>query len=110
MRQRGTFQPNFTTFGTNIAFPDKKPAEKKAPLFGAFKNGDPLHTGHNKCIGARNGTSEEQYMEEMEQDPVQYRKNVSTNVWRGVTNGQTMMNSTTINNARNINKERSAIF
>ena len=27
--------------------------------------------GHNKCIGVRNGTSEEAYIEEMEEDPVQ---------------------------------------
>ena len=49
-------------------------------------------------------------MEEMEQDPVQYRKNVSTSIWKGVTNGQSMMNSTTLNNFRNVNKERSSIF
>lgn len=87
MRQRGTFQANFTTYGTNIAFPEKSQSAKKQPLFGAFKNGDPLKTGYNKCIGGRNGTTEEAYMEEMEQDPVKFRKNVSTNVWRGVTNG-----------------------
>ena len=79
-------------------------------MFGPFKPGDPLHTGHNKCIGARNGTSEEAYMEEMEQDPVQYRKNVKSDMWRGVTNGQTMMNSTTLNNFKNVNRERSNIF
>ena len=79
-------------------------------MFGAFKAGDPLHTGHNKCIGARNGTSEEAYMEEMEQDPVQYRKNVKSDMWRGVTNGQSMMNSTTLNNFKNVNRERSNIF
>jgi len=87
VRQRGTFQASFTTYGTNIAFPEKSQSEKKQPLFGPFKNGDPLKTGYNKCIGARNGTSEEKYMEEMEQDPVKFRKNVTTSVWRGVTNG-----------------------
>ena len=66
--------------------------------------------GHNKCIGVRNGTSEEAYIEEMEEDPVQYRKNVTTSIWKGVTNGQTMMNSTTLNNARNVNHERRNIF
>ena len=69
-----------------------------------------MHTGYNKCIGGHGRTSEEQYLEEMEQDPVQYRKNVTTNIWKGVTNGLTMMNSTTLNNARNINRERKNIF
>ena len=110
MRQRGCFYPSFTTYGTNITFPEKKAEVKKQPLFGAFKKGDPLHTGHNKCIGARNGTSEEAYMEEMEVDTVQYRKNVKTDTWRGVTNGQSMMNATTLNNFRNVNRERSNIF
>lgn len=59
VRQRGTFQPNFTTFGTNITFPEKKPAVKKPALFGPFKQGDPLHTGYNRCIGARTGTTED---------------------------------------------------
>ena len=110
VRQRGTFYPAFTTYGTNIAFPEKKADVKKQPLFGAFKNGDPLKTGYNKCIGGRNGTSEEQYLEEMEQDAVQYRKNVSTSIWRGVTGGQSMMNATTLNNTRNVNRERGNIF
>ena len=66
--------------------------------------------GHNKCIGGRNGTTEEAYIEEMEEDPVQYRKNVTTSIWKGVTNGQSMMNATTLNNARNINVERRNIF
>ena len=29
VRQRGCFFPNFTTYGTNIAFPEKKREEKK---------------------------------------------------------------------------------
>ena len=49
-------------------------------------------------------------MEEMEQDPVQYRKNVKSDMWRGVTNGQSMMNATTLNNFKNVNRERSNIF
>lgn len=110
VRQRGCFYPSFQTFGTNIAFPEKPREIKKQPLFGPFKKGDPLHTGWNKAIGGHGRTSEDQYVEEMEQDPVQYRKNVTTNVWRGVTNGLTMINSTTLNNARNINKERASIF
>ena len=69
-----------------------------------------MKTGYNKCIGAKNGTSEELYMEEMEQDPIQYRKNVRQDVWKGVNNGRTMMNATTLNNYRNINRERANIF
>ena len=76
MRQRGCFYPNFTTYGTNITFPKKTPEPKKQPLFGPFKKGDPLHTGYNKTIGGHGRTSEDAYMEEMEQDLVQYRKNV----------------------------------
>ena len=70
VRQRGTFYPTFKTYGTDVIFPDKKKAEKKEPLYGVFKAGDPLKTGHNKCIGGRNGTTEEQYLEEMEQDKI----------------------------------------
>ena len=110
VRQRGTFGPNFATYGTNIAFPEKKTPSKQQPLFGPFKKGDPLHTGYNKAIGGHGRTTEDMYLEEMEEDNVQYRKNVSTNVWRGVTGGQSMMNSTTINNQRNINRERANIF
>ena len=54
------------TFGTNKYFSEKKPIEKQPPLFGAFKPGDPLKTGYNKCIGGRNGTTEEKYIEERE--------------------------------------------
>jgi hypothetical protein len=110
VRQRGSFQPNFTTFGTNIAFPEKQKDLKKQPLFGPFKQGDPLHTGYNKCIGRRNGTTEDAYVEEMEEDPVKYQRGPAKDIWRGVTNGQTMMNSTTMNNARNINRERRNVF
>ena len=110
VRQRGCFYPSFSTYGCNIAFSEKKPAPKKEPLFGPFKNADPMHTGFNKTIGGHGRTSEDQYLEEMEQDPVKYRKNVKTDIWRGVTNNRSMMNSTTINNFRNVNKERANIF
>ena len=79
-------------------------------MFGPFKKGDMLKTGHNKCIGGRNGTTEEAYEEEREQDPVKYRKNVKADMWRGVTNDLSMMNATTLNNIRNINKERKNIY
>ena len=79
-------------------------------MFGPFKKGDMLKTGHNKCIGGRNGTSEEAYMEEMEHDPVEYRKNVKADIWRSVTNDQTMANVTMLNNFRNVNVERGNMF
>ncbi len=100
----------FLRFASLVAFPEKPTPAKQQPLFGPFKKGDPLHTGYNKAIGGHGRTSEDMYMEEMEEDKVQYRKNVTTNVWRGVTGGQTMINSTTINNFRNVNRERSNIF
>ena len=46
----------------------------------------------------------------MEQDPVQYRKNVTTSIWKGVDNGFSMMNATTLNNARNVGRERKNIY
>jgi len=69
-----------------------------------------LKTGHNKCIGGHGRTTEDAYMEEVEEDPVKFHKNVKADIWRSVTNGQTMMNATTLNNARNINRERANIF
>ena len=66
VRQRGTFYPNFSTYGTNIAFSEKKPEVKKQPLFGPFKNADPMHTGYNKCIGGNGRTTEDQYIEQMD--------------------------------------------
>ena len=66
VRQRGTFYPTFTTYGTNIAFPEKKAEVKKQPLFGPFKKGDMLKTGYNACLGGHGRTTEDQYVEEME--------------------------------------------
>ena len=59
VRQRGTFGPNFSTFGTNLAFKDKPTPAKGQPLFGPFKKGDPLHTGYNKAIGGHGRTTED---------------------------------------------------
>lgn len=79
-------------------------------MFGPFKNGDLSKTGYNKTIGGHGRTTEDQYIEEMEQDKVMYRKNVKTQIWKGVTNGQTMYNATTLNNFKNVNQERRNIF
>lgn len=64
VKQKGTFFPHHKTYGTDKEFPEKKPSVTPQPLFGPFKDGDPLKTGYNKCIGGRNGSTEEQYLEE----------------------------------------------
>ena len=66
VKQRGEFFPHKKTYGTDRTFPEKRPTVVEPPLFGSFKAGDPLKTGYNKCIGGRNGTTEEKYMEEQE--------------------------------------------
>ena len=66
VKQRGEFFPHKKTYGTDRTFPEKRPSVVEPPLFGSFKAGDPLKTGYNKCIGGRNGTTEEKYMEEQE--------------------------------------------
>ena len=100
------------TFGTHVQFPNKKIPDRKTPLFGPFKSGDPLKTGYNKCIGKRNGTSEEAYMEEMEQDPL-YKTSYSAKKpsvpWVDVSAGKSMMNSSTLHMLRNVNKERAYV-
>lgn len=110
VRQRGCFYPNFSTYGSSIAFPDKKLPAKQPPLFGPFKHGDPAHVGHNKTIGGHGRSSEDQYMEEVEEDQVKYQKNVKKPIWKDPTNSLTMMNDTVVNNMRNINKERAVVF
>lgn len=110
VRQRGCFYPTFSTYGSSIAFPDKKISGKQPPLFGPFKHGDPAHVGHNKAIGGHGRSSEDQYMEEVEEDTVKYQKNVQKPIWKDPTNALTMMNATVINNMRNVNKERSVVF
>ena len=64
VKQKGTFFPHHKTYGIDREFPEKKPTKTPPPLFGPFKDGDPLKTGHNKCIGGRYGSTEEQYIEE----------------------------------------------
>jgi len=110
VKQKGTFYPHFTTYGTNLAFPNKKRDQKLQPLFGSWKQGDPLKTGYNKCIGNRNGTTEEAYLEEGEHDPIVFQKNVTRPIWKTTTNHLSMANTTVLNNTRNINKERTSNF
>jgi hypothetical protein len=108
VKQRGCFYPHFTTYGTNLTFPDKKPPAKLPPKYGSWKHGDPLHHSYNKTIGVRNGTTEEQYLEEGEHDPIVFQKDVKRPIWKTTTNHLTMANSTVLNNTRNINKEAAA--
>lgn len=100
VKQRGTFYDQRRTFGTDKTFPEKPKELVKDPLFGAFKKGDPLHTGYNKTIGPQEG-----YMEEREQDNVVYQKNVKKPVWRETINPKSMANTTISNNFRNVNAE-----
>lgn len=72
VKQRGTFFPNYKTYGTAIDFPNKQLPGKKQPLFGPFKKGDPLHHSYNKTIGGHGRSTEYEYKEEMEQDHVKY--------------------------------------
>jgi hypothetical protein len=53
-----------------LAFKEKKRPSVEPPRYGLWKNGDPLKSSYNKCIGARNGTSEEAYLEEGEHYPI----------------------------------------
>jgi hypothetical protein len=110
VKQRGTFYPHFTTYGTNLAFPAKVPAVTQPPHYGAWKHGDPLHHAYNKTIGARNGCTEEKYLEEGEHDPIVFQKDVKRPIWKTTTNELSMANSTVLNNTRNINKETAANF
>lgn len=103
VKQKGTFFPHHKTYGTDKEFPEKKPPVKQPPLYGPFKDGDPLKTGHNKCIGGRYGTSEEQYIEE--QEPLWNVTKKPTRPWNGVSQTKSMINFTTLNNFRNVNRE-----
>jgi len=70
------------TYGTSKKFQEKKLPIKKQPLFGPFKKGDPAHVGHNKTFGGHGLSTEYNYIEECEEDPIMYRKNITQNVWR----------------------------
>ena len=80
--------------------------KKEPPRYGVFKAGDPLKTGHNKCIGGRNGTTEEKYCEEVIPEKIfgqNFKKPLKP--WVDVSGGKTMMNTSTVNHQRNINRE-----
>ena len=70
VKQHGEFYPHAQTYGTAVNFPEKKKKPVEPFLAGPFKPGNPLKTGHNKCIGGRHGTTEEKYMEETIPDKV----------------------------------------
>ena len=73
MRQRGTFLPEPLTYGTTIEFPEKPSPARFVPRYGAFKNGDIAHTGHNKTIGGHKRSTEYDYHEEGEIDTIKHR-------------------------------------
>ena len=104
VKQRGTFFPNNKTYGTDRVFPEKPLRLTPPPLFGPFKDGDPLKTGYNKCIGGRNGTTEERYIEE--QEPLWTLSQKPAKPWNGVSQTKSMINFTTLNNFRNVNREK----
>ena len=106
VKQRGTFYPHNKTYGSERYFPEKKPAKPQPALFGAFKPGDPLKTGHNKCIGGRNGTTEEKYVEEQEPLWTFSPTKRHQTPWNGTAETKSMINSTTLNNFRNVNREK----
>ncbi len=111
VRQHGTFYPNMMTFGTTREFKEKKASPAKAPLFGAFKAGDPAHVGHNKTFGGNGRSTEYTYVEECEQDKVQFQKNVTKPRWNTTAQmSKSMMNATVSHNPRNVNRDNSLIF
>lgn len=105
MRQRGTFYSEKTTYGTDRDFPPKPRHSKRPPSYGPFKIADLPHTGYNKTIG-RNFP----YMEEIEQDPIQFKKDVKGPIWRDPTHGVSTPIKTVHDNFRNVNREKKAIF
>ena len=108
VKQRGCFSPEILTYGTSRNFPEKLKPLIPPPLYGVFKAGDPLKTGPNKCIGGRQGTTEEKYMEEREpMFPLSPHRPRLAKPWRNVSQPKSMVNTTTLNNFRNINMERS---
>jgi hypothetical protein len=54
---------------------------KLKPKYGAMKIGDPAHSGFNKTFGGGEKSTEYRYVEEREQDPVKYQKDVRNPVW-----------------------------
>jgi hypothetical protein len=99
------------TFGTTKQFPEKVVKPAQGPMYGTFKIGDPLHTGHNKTFGGHGRSDEYNYLEEREEDLVKYQKNVTKPIWRKTAQmSKTMQNSSVSHNARNVNVANSHIF
>lgn len=83
VRQRGTFYPHEMTYGTSLKFPEKPKEVKLKAKYGPMKIGDAAHTGYNKTFGGSNKSTEYRYVEEREQDPVKYQKDIRNPVWHG---------------------------
>lgn len=98
VKQRGTFYPRRMTYGTSHNFPVKPVPLKQKPAYGSFKSGDPAHVGHNKTFGGGAKSTEYQYVEECEQDPVKYQRDVKNPVWYPTTQMSKSMATTTIQN------------
>ena len=78
------------------------------PKYGVYKAGDLSHTGHNKTFGGHNGRSTEyDYHEEQEQDPVKYQRDVRNPIWRTTNQmSKSIANVSTVNHYRNVNQMR----
>ena len=85
----------------SVIKPMKKPYMKDPPLFGPFKKGDELHFSYNKTIGKN-----PPYIEDPEEDPIAYKRNVKTPVWYGPTYGRSTPMISVHTNYRNYNKEK----
>lgn len=112
VRQHGTFYPNMLTFGTTKQFPEKRAPSQTQPLYGPFRKGDPAHVGYNKTFGGHGKSSELDYVEQCEQDPVRFHPSGSRQpVWRDTASmSKSMMSAPVHDNRRNVSHERSQIF
>jgi hypothetical protein len=98
------------TYGVNKQFADKSLPVKKPAFFGPFKKGDPAHVGHNKTFGGNGKSTEYDYIEQREEDPVMYRKSAQKPIWRETSQmGKSMMTKSVNDNFRNVNLEKSVI-
>ena len=108
VKQHGTFYPHKMTYGTSKQFAEKPKSPKFVPKYGVYKRGDLSHTGYNKTFGGHNGRSTEyDYHEEQEQDPVKYQRDVRNPIWRTTNQmSKSMANVTMVNHYRNVNQMR----
>jgi hypothetical protein len=81
--------------------------KREPPRYGAFRHGDPAHTGYNKTIG-KNWP----YIEDPLVDPVQYHPNLSHSktFWKPPTNALSTPVKTIHDNFRNLGKEGSNLM